>query len=425
MEYGEILSNRRKNQKIKDDIKSINKFGNSYFLYKENDHTIRKTVKYFNPISPNFFEESGIPQNLQSYSVEEYAQKIQDWFNEFHGEKKLKLFIFNEKFPQNDPFSPYFKGQLEEGDDFDIGVPIFYYKEDGIGHFCGIRNMNSLFYTSHNYCYYCESTYGSKDNHTVFCKQKCLGCNGVGKGFPCKRDPNFINQMCPDCNRIFKSQLCFDRHKKLNKRRFKVIDEKGNKKFVLKEYSKCSHMKGCKDCGKTFIPSRLKEHGITEHNCSFIFCNICHEYHSKGYDKCFVTKIIPKKATPYRKIPFDFESTQKTLTSKKGTSYKEHVVNLVCAELWCTDCKEKKMKDLNPDCEVCGKVQEFKTRRVCWSAMHVDENGNPINEEQIIHNGETYPVKYSKNPLKSFVKWLENLPVAYDSICFAHNGGRY
>jgi len=161
-----------------------------------------------------------------------------------------------------------------------------------------------------------------------------------------------------------------------------------------------------------------------EHNCHYSYCMTCKQFHKKGVDQCFVSKVTPGKFVHHRWVPFDFESTQKPVTMKNGKVFKEHVVNLICARLRCTMCKQEGFVEKNPDCEVCGPNDEFDTRNVCWSSLHVDENGNPRENDWIEHKGERYQVTYSDDPLSKFVDWLESLPAKYESICLAHNGGR-
>lgn len=213
---------------------------------------------YFKPLSYNFFEEAGIPKNLSSYSIEKWGPKIQDWLNVHY--PGFKLFCFNEKMVKKNLWEAQFAGDVEN---FNVGVPIFYYTKNDIGHYCGVRNINSLFYNSKYYCFHCQTTYDSSDDHSVECKAKCKSCSLVGDG-PCKRDPNFLNEICPDCNRVFRNQECFERHKKIYTVKTKIKDDKtGRVKFAKIQTTKCDHVKGCKKCGQTYYPRKLAKNGLS------------------------------------------------------------------------------------------------------------------------------------------------------------------
>jgi len=258
---GQVLSPSGKNYRLKNDIRTIEIYGNqkrrhcNYRTIPPTFTDIPNAGKYFNPIHPRFFELADIPENKTTYPIQTWGPNIQEFLNETN--PGTRLLCFSEHSAKLGIYQPIFAGDIEH---YDKVLPIFLYSKNGVEHYCAVRCMNSLFKKNGCYCIHCLATYDNKHNHSVTCKGKCKACNRIGKG-PCKRDKNFLNQICPDCNRIFKSQECFDYHKQKEKWSKKYIDENGNQQTHRGETSLCERAKGCKECGVTYFPKVLARNG--------------------------------------------------------------------------------------------------------------------------------------------------------------------
>ena len=71
-------------------------------------------------------------------------------------------------------------------------------------HFIVISSVTGFLEVSY-WCEYCSKGYTNRENHR--CENKCKGCLKIT---PCQLD-TWIT--CPDCNRFFLNQQCFDNHK--------------------------------------------------------------------------------------------------------------------------------------------------------------------------------------------------------------------
>ena len=91
-----------------------------------------------------------LPTNLSKYNVQEHIPLIQKYFDEYaEDNEKCRIVVYGEY----GTLKPIFKGMKRWRWD----VPICYFNN----HFCGIRNLNTFFGVSKNYCIDCES----KQNH--------------------------------------------------------------------------------------------------------------------------------------------------------------------------------------------------------------------------------------------------------------------
>ena len=176
----------------------------------------------------------------------------------------------------------------------------------------------------------------------------CTACN---KG--CRRDVTHVcDQICSDCrqsppcifagtrvpcaacNRHFRSQTCFDNHKK----------PPGGKKKTI-----CERVRRCATCDEIIIiDDKSKKQ---KHECHKRFCKNCGCNRETGH-LCYMAPLAPEMPSSDKVLYvfYDFETTQDTPISDTATV---HVPNLVCVQQFCTLCEGE--LDIERDCERCGK----------------------------------------------------------------------
>ena len=156
---------------------------------------------------------------------------------------------------------------------------------------------------------------------------------------------------CAECNRYFKTQECYENHKKQGSsiRRF------GN---ICAQYYKCAK------CERV-VNKKLIRKG-KEHDCTDMWCRVCQGNYPIGH-KCFIKPLkddtveedtnekaeakekekIGKEDKTFCYIFFDFESQQET-----GI----HKPNLCVAQKVCDTCH---CRPLEEPCDVCGDDREI------------------------------------------------------------------
>jgi len=139
------------------------------------------------------------------------------------------------------------------------------------------------------------------------CDQTCSVCMTSP---PCA----FVGVRIPyvDCNRHFRSQSCYDNHKR---------QELGADRM---DKTVCEQKQCCGKCG-AFITKK-------KHNCNKRYCKNCGENKEIG-QLCFVRPLLNKLPVSDRVlfIIYNFETTQDTKYSDSATA---HVPNLVCPQLF-------------------------------------------------------------------------------------------
>jgi len=149
------------------------------------------------------------------------------------------------------------------------------------------------------------STYGLADT----CEQTCSDCMVSP---PCitvgPRNP------CDLCNRHFRSQTCFDNHKKKTQ---------GNRK------SACELRKCCGTCDAMITRNT--------HECNKRLCTTCKENKEAGH-LCFMRPLVNVPASSERVLYvfYDFETTQDT---KRSDTTNKYVPKLVCLQQFCSKCE--------------------------------------------------------------------------------------
>ena len=140
----------------------------------------------------------------------------------------------------------------------------------------------------------------------------------------------YVRIPCEACNRTFRSQACFDKHKtnKLKGKTVRVCVQKGN----------CAKFNGLLG-------------DICKHECSKSYCGNCQKNREYGH-LCYMDPLEYKlpKSDKVLFVFYDFESTQYTRISDLATL---HVPILVCLQQFCSRCEM--LADIEKDCESCGR----------------------------------------------------------------------
>ena len=136
------------------------------------------------------------------------------------------------------------------------------------------------------FCRTCHKPYDHTTDH--LCKDQCRSCRGFG----CVYEDNGIT--CNECDRLFKNQACYDRHKQ------QPIN--GGGRTVCEAIRKCSKCKQSMDVRK-----------ISGHECVDKKCPTCKiERNPEDLNhKCYMQQLEPKEESSYNHLLFfDFECTQ-------------------------------------------------------------------------------------------------------------------
>jgi hypothetical protein len=122
------------------------------------------------------------------------------------------------------------------------------------------------FFACKKYCHTCKKAYDHREDH--LCPNACQCCR-----FPDCPVESWVR--CNDCNRMFKSQACFDRHKQSSGK------------------SICATMVKCSECHR--IIKRYKR-DPEKHHCGMTKCPICKEY-TRSVNSRFLRMILRKAGT--------------------------------------------------------------------------------------------------------------------------------
>ena len=109
------------------------------------------------------------------------------------------------------------------------------------------------------YCHTCKKAYNNREDH--LCPNACQCCR-----FPDCPVESWVR--CNDCNRIFKSQACFDRHKQSSGK------------------SICAKMIRCLECHRI-----IKRYKRDSHHCGMAKCPVCKEYTRPGDHRCYMRPV--------------------------------------------------------------------------------------------------------------------------------------
>ena len=154
-------------------------------------------------------------------------------------------------------------------------------------HFDVIRSLPG-FLNAHYFCHTCHKPYDVTTDH--MCDGMCWSCRGFG----CVLQGNGIT--CNECDRLFKNQVCYDRHKQ------QPINGGGR--------TVCEVIRKCPKCKQSMDVRRITGRG---HQCIDKECPTCKiECNPGDIDhQCYMQQLEPKEESSYNHLLFfDFECTQ-------------------------------------------------------------------------------------------------------------------
>ena len=161
---------------------------------------------------------------------------------------------------------------------------IYLYYQDN--HFDVITTLPGFLNTNY-FCHRCHKAYDHATDH--FCKGMCRSC----RGFDCVIQDN--GMVCHECDRLFKNQACYDRHKQ------QPINTGG--RTVCQTIRKCPKCKQSMDVRKIGKP----------HQCVDKKCPTCKKERNPQdlTHRCYMQQVEPMEETSYNQLLFfDFERTQ-------------------------------------------------------------------------------------------------------------------
>ena len=158
-----------------------------------------------------------------------------------------------------------------------------YYQAD---HFDVITSLPGFLNTNY-FCHACHKGYDHTTDH--LCDEMCQSCRGFG----CTIEDNGMT--CQECHRLFKNQVCYDRHKQ------EPLD--GSGKTV------CEKIKKCPKCHNSMDVRKLSKHTCVDNKK----CSTCEAVLNPNdpNHQCYMQQEQPKEEPSYAQLLFfDFECNQ-------------------------------------------------------------------------------------------------------------------
>ena len=150
-------------------------------------------------------------------------------------------------------------------------------------HFDVITTLPGFLNTSY-FCHTCHKGYDHTTDH--LCDGMCWSCRGVG----CTIENNGI--ICKECDRFFKNQECYDRHKQ------EPINGGGR--------TVCEAVRKCPKCHKSMDVRKLNKHPCVDNKK----CSTCEAVLNPNH-QCYMQQEPVKEEPSYAQLLFfDFECTQ-------------------------------------------------------------------------------------------------------------------
>ena len=143
------------------------------------------------------------------------------------------------------------------------------------------------FLNTNYFCHRCHKGYDHTTDH--LCKGMCYSC----RGFDCTIEDNGMT--CQECDRLFKNQVCYDRHKQ------EPINGGGR--------TVCERIRKCPTCQRSMDVRKMQSHECVD-NKKCPTCKIGRNPNDLNH-KCYMQQQEPKEETSYTQLLFfDFECTQ-------------------------------------------------------------------------------------------------------------------
>ena len=153
-------------------------------------------------------------------------------------------------------------------------------------HFDVITKLPGFLNTAY-FCHACHKAYSNTTDH--LCDGMCQSCRGVG----CVIQDNGMT--CNECDRLFKNQVCYDRHKQ------EPINGGGR--------TVCETIRKCPKCKQSMDVRKISGHQCID-NKKCPTCKIGRNPNDLNH-KCYMQQLEPKEETSYNQLLFfDFECTQ-------------------------------------------------------------------------------------------------------------------
>ena len=152
-------------------------------------------------------------------------------------------------------------------------------------HFDVITSLPGFLNRSY-FCHTCYKPYNNTTDH--LCKGMCHSCRGFG----CAYEDGGIT--CNECDRLFKNQACYDRHKQ------QPINGGGR--------TVCEVIRKCQKCKQSMDVRHIRGHECVDKKCPT--CKIRRNPRDPDH-QCYMQQLEPKEESSYNHLLFfDFECTQ-------------------------------------------------------------------------------------------------------------------
>ena len=155
-----------------------------------------------------------------------------------------------------------------------------------VNHFDVITKLPGFLNTNY-FCHVCHKGYDHTTDH--LCDGMCQSCRGFG----CLIQDGGMT--CNECDRLFKNQTCYDRHKQ------EPINGGGR--------TVCEKIRKCRTCHQSMDVRKIKGHRCVD-NKECPTCKVGRNPNDLNH-QCYMQQLEPKEESSYTQLLFfDFECTQ-------------------------------------------------------------------------------------------------------------------